>query len=117
MFSSKTSATQCAKLFTGHRVMVYGITAHLLDESGLEFGSTFLSATCSFIQMKFLTTMTHHQQKNVQAKRYIRTLVPDIKHAVSEIQGNNDMVLQQLASVYNRPAHRLDGGDLCTLTL
>lgn len=80
----KTTATDVALFFVEDWVVTYGILNPLLTDDGPQLVEKCFNAACTALSTELLTTTAYHPQKNGQIKRYIKSILFQLRYYLSK---------------------------------
>lgn len=86
--TSKSSVMNIASIYYDHWIVLYGIRAYLLTDSGTQFVSKLFGTIGNSLGLKHITTTAYKQQMDDQAERYNRMLIVRLHHYVAENQND-----------------------------
>lgn len=81
---SKTAVAHTANPFMNHRLILYGISAHLDIDSKTQIVDTFIAIMRTLHGVKQLQSATYHTQTNDQAEIFNKTIFVCLQHYVTE---------------------------------
>lgn len=107
--TSKNTAKHTAPFFLVHRIVLFGIQAFLLPESGLQFVGIIFATLCIFLGVRLMKNTAYHSQTKVWDERYKIAIVARLRHYLAEHQENSDIFFQPLTFAYNFQVHGFIG--------
>lgn len=94
--SSMTTSTHFVKIFFDRRIISYGIYPFFHTDSGIQILVNSFAALCGFLGVKHLAVTTYLLQKNIQAKRFDKTVVVPLHRCAAKHQLDWENLVRRL---------------------
>ena len=95
------TAKTVAKVFYEHFIAVFGVSAKLLSDRGVNFTSTLVEELCSAFGIQKCRTTAYHAQCNRQVEHFHQTLFRMIGKLSHNKKAQWEQYLPELLQAYN----------------
>lgn len=104
--TSKTNATDIAKVFYRRWIISFVILKYLLTNNGPQFVSKLSPSVCSYLGVEHLITAVYRPLTDGQTERFKQTTVTWLRLYVLEHQRGCDFYVQAFTHTFNTQVHR-----------